>query len=238
MSKFNSKDFGKNIRIARKIKGLTQDRLGFLIGKDGSSIGRFENGEVSPTAKDIAKICEELDISPYQLFEDNLRIKNNSKNINPFKTDTLYLYYFGIERNLKKYIPLKFKLKINEENGRCTIDFMSNKKDIVYLNGYILADDNCTFCIFENNKEVSPRLEVSELIINIASGTNNIMLGSYTGTNGDYTPSIRKCLISKKNYEKCTDEMLKLLQFSKEDIELLKNENILYADLTNPNEFE
>lgn len=238
MSKFSSKEFGKNIRIARKLKGLTQDQLGFLIGKDGSSIGRFENGVVSPTAKEVAKICEELDISPYQLFESNLRIKNNSKNINPFKTDTLYLYYIGYNKFSYKYIPFKMRLNINEENGRCTIDFVNTKNDKIYLSGYILADDNACFCIFENNKEISPRLEVGELIINIASGTDKIMIGFYTGTNGNYEPSIRKCLVSKKNYEKCTDEMLELLKINEKDIERLKDSNILYVDLSQPYEFE
>lgn len=238
MSNFNSKEFGRNIRIARKMKGLTQDQLGFLIGKDGSSIGRFENGDVSPTAKDISKICKELDVEPYQLFETNFRIKNTSKNINPFKTDTLFLYYIGYEKVSKKYIPFKIKLKLHNNNGICTIDYTSVQNDKIYLSGYILADDNIAFCIFENNKEVSPRLEVGELIINISSGTDNIMIGSYTGTNGQYIPSFRKCLISKENYEKCTDEMLKLLNVDEKDIEILKEYNILYLNLSQPYEFE
>lgn len=238
MAKFNDETFGRNIRIARKTKGLTQDQLGFLIGKDGSSIGRFENGVVSPTAKEVAKMCEELDISPFQLFEDNLRVKNNSKNINPFKTDTLYLYYIGYEKHTDKYIPFKMRLNLTEENGRCIVDFVNTKNDKIYLSGYILADDNVAFCVFENNKEISPRLEVGELIINISSGTNKIMIGSYTGTNGNYVPSIRKCLVSKKNYEKCTAEMIELLKINTKDIEKLKEENILYIDLSQPFEFE
>ena len=107
MSNFNSKEFGRNIRIARKMKGLTQDQLGFLIGKDGSSIGRFENGDVSPTAKDISKICKELDIEPYQLFETNFRIKNTSKNINPFKTDTLFYITLVMKKFQKNIFLLK-----------------------------------------------------------------------------------------------------------------------------------
>ena len=130
------------------------------------------------------------------------------------------------------------KLKLHEENGICTIDYTGTKNDKAYLSGYVLADNNVAFCVFENNKEVAPRLEVGELIINISSGTDKIMIGSYTGTNGQYVPSIRKCLISKTNYEKYTGEMLKLLEVNEKDIESLKENNILYLDFSQPYEFE
>ena len=41
------------------------------------------------------------------------------------------------------------------------------------------------------------RFEVAELTINIANGTNNIMIGSYMGTDKSYTPIFIKCVISK-----------------------------------------
>ena len=57
-------------------------------------------------------------------------------------------------------------------------------------------------------------------------------------TDKSYTPTFRKWVISKTNYEKCTDEMLKLLEVNEKDIESLKENNILYLDFSQPYEFE
>lgn len=78
-----------------------------------------------------------------------------------------------------------------------------------YLTGYMLADSNVAFIVLENNKENNLRLEVAHIVINIARGTKNDMLGTYTGTNANYVPCTKKCIISKEDM-KCLKN-LKLL---------------------------
>jgi transcriptional regulator with XRE-family HTH domain len=65
---FNKKDFGKRIRSARKSKGLSQENLGNAIGKNASTIGRYENGDILPDAEQISLICDELGINEYELL--------------------------------------------------------------------------------------------------------------------------------------------------------------------------
>ena len=64
------------------------------------------------------------------------------------------------------------------------------------------------------------------------------MFGTFHCTNGEYVPSIRKCLISKEDLE-FTNELLDKLKIT--DIEkeqLNNNNNILYLDIINTYDFE
>ncbi len=234
---FNKKDFGKRIRSARKSKGLSQENLGNAIGKNASTIGRYENGDILPDAEQISLICDELGINEYELFDTSSRFLNKENMHNPFNTNKLYLYYKAYYPKTNNYGKGKFRLNIIEKPDSCRVNFLDYKTNKIYLSGYMLADSNVAIFIFENYKENNLRLEVSEIILNIARGTNTLMLGSFHCTNGSYVPSVRKCIISKKDIE-FTDEIDKKLEITKEEIEDLKKKSILYLDVINKYDFE
>lgn len=63
------------LKLARARAGLTQQKLGDLVGKDITTIGKYENGQRQPpvtTAKEIAKVLH-LDWTLF--FEDKDRQK-------------------------------------------------------------------------------------------------------------------------------------------------------------------
>ena len=237
MSGFNKKDFGENIRKFRRIKGLSQENLAMAIGKTPATIARYETGEITPSAEQIYMICNELDIYEYQLFNSTRKINNADTIINPFNTNVLYLYYIAYYPKSKKYDKAKFKLKLTEKPDICKVDFMDYKTDYIYLSGYLQADHHIAVFVFENYKENNLRFELSHLIVNIVDGTNKLMLGTFHCTNGEYVPSIRKCLISKEDLE-FTDELLDKLKITDIEKEQLDNNNILYLDITNTYDFE
>jgi len=74
--------------------------------------------------------------------------------------------------------------------------------------------------ILENYKPNNPRLEVTQIILNIFDSSSNKFFGTLSCTNGDYIPSIRKCIVSK------TD-----LDFDDEMFEQLKITDTLYSYL-------
>ena len=59
---------GKNIREARKSKGLTQEELGNLIGLTGVAIMRYEKDQREPNMETIKKIANALNIHPMDLL--------------------------------------------------------------------------------------------------------------------------------------------------------------------------
>lgn len=63
------------------------------------------------------------------------------------------------------------------------------------------------------------------------------MLGTFHCTNGEYVPSIRKCIISKDDLE-FTDNLLEKLKITDAEKETLNQNNILYLDITDKYDFE
>lgn len=63
------------------------------------------------------------------------------------------------------------------------------------------------------------------------------MLGTFHFTNGEYVPSIRKCIISKDDLE-FTDNLLEKLKITDAEKETLNQNNILYLDITDKYDFE
>ena len=99
------------------------------------------------------------------------------------------------------------------------------------------SDKHIAAFVFENYKENNLRFELSHIVVNIARGTNSPMLGTFHCTNGKYTPSIRKCIVSKKDLE-FSDELLERLKISDNEKENLEKNNILYLDITDTYAFE
>lgn len=238
MSKFNRVEFGNNLKKARKIKGLSQENLAKAINKSVSTIARFESGKLSPSAEEISLICDELGINEYELFKSsNDKIVNTENNINPFKVKELYLYYQAYYPNSNSYKVSKFKIKIINKPEKCEVLFTDYKTNKIYMTGYILSDTNIAVFVFENYKEFSPRLEVTQIILNISNGIDDIMLGSLTCTNGQYVPSIRKCAISKKDIE-ITEELINKLKITDNEKNNLNKNEILYFNINNSYDYE
>lgn len=230
MSNFDSKLFGENIRKYRTEKGLSQQNLADLINKNRATICRFENGTLLPNAKEISIICDELGIYESDLFNRNHTFASKKNAINPFKTDTLYVYFNAFNSNTKKFNKDKWIIKIREKEDRIEIDFVNSHDKSIYSTGYMLADDMVAFISFENYKPNQMRLDICEMIIRVCYGTDELMLGAYFGTNAQYEPSIRKCYFSNKDIE-FTDEMLEKLKPTESELQNLKKNYALYLEI-------
>ena len=236
MAEFNKKEFGEKLRNARRAKGLSLDNVGKAIGKNATTVGRYESGEILPDAEQIYLLCNELEVSESELFNRS-KIQNLENSKNPFGVNTLFLYYIAYFPKTDRYDKGKFKLTITEKEDMCQVDMVDYKTNKIYLSGYVLADSNIAVFVLENYKPNNLRLEITEIILNIARGTNELMLGSLHCTNGNYVPSNRKCIISKKDLD-FSDDMLEKLKITKSELDELNEKNILYLDVINKYDFE
>lgn len=236
MAEFNKEEFGEKLRNARRSKGLSLDNVGKAIGKNATTVGRYESGEILPDAEQIYLLCNELDISENELFNRS-KIQNIENSKNPFEVNTLFLYYIAYFPKTDRYDKGKFKLIITEKEDMYRVDMVDYKTNKIYLSGYVLADSNIAVFVLENYKPNNLRLEITEIILNIARGTNELMLGSLHCTNGNYEPSNRKCIISKKDLD-FSDDMLERLKITKSELDKLTEKNILYLDVINKYDFE
>ncbi|WP_370258760.1 helix-turn-helix domain-containing protein [Marinobacter nauticus] len=62
--------FGRNLRVIRKSKGFSQERLAHDAGIDRSYVGRIERGEANITLEKIYVFAELLECSPKDLMPD------------------------------------------------------------------------------------------------------------------------------------------------------------------------
>ena len=75
--------FINNLKFYRKEKKLTQNELTLAIDKSYNYINSVEQGKMMPSFEVIEQICDVLQISPVQLFDENA----SPQNIKTFKKD-------------------------------------------------------------------------------------------------------------------------------------------------------
>jgi len=64
-----SEKIGKNLKEARKYKGLTQRELAGQLFMTQQQYSRFENGVFELNYEQILKLCGILEITPNELFD-------------------------------------------------------------------------------------------------------------------------------------------------------------------------
>ena len=64
-----AKEIGKNIKQARKSKGLTQTQIAEILKMTQQQYSRFENGIFELNYKQILAICQILEITPNDIFK-------------------------------------------------------------------------------------------------------------------------------------------------------------------------
>lgn len=72
---------GKNIKRIREAAGMTQEKLGDIIGSNQQLISAYENNRMNPSSKMLAKISAALNVPIDTLFENGtVKIKSNEYN--------------------------------------------------------------------------------------------------------------------------------------------------------------
>jgi len=65
------KKLGQRIRVLRKTKGLTQEKLGEKAELSYKFIGEIERGQVNPSLDTLSAIANALGVNIVDLFRDN-----------------------------------------------------------------------------------------------------------------------------------------------------------------------
>ncbi len=65
------KAFGQNVRKYRKRRGFSQETLAELVGLGQKSISPIETGSSFISMDKLEKLCEVLEVEPFQLFLTN-----------------------------------------------------------------------------------------------------------------------------------------------------------------------
>ena len=95
---------GHKIKLIRKQKGFTQEKLAELIGIEPQSMSYMETGRFAPSPDTLQKLSEVLGVEPYEFyyFNEPDKTKMQKELISAIKKDekllkTLYSVYKSIE---------------------------------------------------------------------------------------------------------------------------------------------
>lgn len=232
MIQYNKIEFGNKLREARLKKNYTLKYVGKIVGKDLSTIRKYEIGEVIPNAEILSKLCDILDIYYGDLYTENSqKILNTENSINPFNINRLYLYYLSFKNKTKTQLEI-FKLIIDLENKSNFIEVKISYQNKVILIGHIISDNFIATIRTENYKANRPRLETNQIILDISGGTNDLVRGIMLCTDDKYVPNVKKVVVSKKDISKNTEQILEYLKLDTIEKKFLQKNNIWSGNIS------
>ena len=232
MVEFNKIEFGNKLREARLKKNYTLKYVGKLIGKDLSTVRKYETGEVIPNAKVLSKLCDVLDIYYGELYTENTQnIANMENSINPFKVNRLYLYYLSFKNKAKTQIET-FKLIIDLEEKKNFVEVKISYENKIILIGHIISDSFIATIRTENYKPNRPRLETNQIILDISGGTNDLVRGMMFCTDDKYVPTVKKVVVSKKEVPKDDKQLLEYFELDNTEKKLIQKTGLWRGNIS------
>ncbi len=78
----HKKEFGKNLKKWRNLRGITQEKLAEKASTTAPTISSYESGSAVPSFNTMLRLAEALKISPVQLFAyDNKNLNIDDKEL-------------------------------------------------------------------------------------------------------------------------------------------------------------
>lgn len=230
---------GARIRMYRKSKGLTLQKLADAIHKSRSSVSKYENGEISLDIETLFEIAGVLQVSPNQLTDFRPLVKEETLNpsehggMSPFfRAKRLYFYFYdGRYQRLKDGI-IDIREAENEPGNYEAVLSISavtpaGRSSEVYYTGKVLYSDMLIRFTFVNQCNA---LEEDLLYIfnplEIRDSTDGLLCGI---SSADLMPCAFKCLVTLTPREH-TEELKKQLLFTKKELQRWQKLNMLIVD--------
>ena len=123
------KQLGKNIAIARKKAGITQEQLAERIDVQTLSISRIERGSVAPSLSTISKIAKILNIPITRLFINSQITQNMAQNIADLLTTLSENHRTFIYDQVRQWCDILYKTQ-KETNKTDSDSFVSAQQDL------------------------------------------------------------------------------------------------------------
>ena len=231
MYSLNSYNFGELFRTARKSKKLSIENIAEKINKAPSTVYKYENNTIIPDFETVISICNALKISLDELTYIEKIDNDIITSINPFTTDTLYMYY--IDNQDKLY---EMKLELKAEEGITKVYFkVPSLNDRVFFIGSIESNTDVAFINLKNYSATNNHFEKVMIYINMCYSSDNIKMGVIVGEKDNtYSPVIKKICIMDKLISKVeTQEVIERLEITEEEIEQIKKDGYWYPNIDN-----
>lgn len=230
----------KELKLGEKIKKLrilnrySLRKFGELIGKDKSTISRYESNDVIPDIMTIFEMAKVFNIDVAEFLDLN-KSSRNEYSKNPFDSEKLYLYYIGFKDKLVvselNITNKKFGYEVIMKNA---ISKVKEEVSLYVYNGIIESNGIATF-ITLSNYYTNPKFERVQITINNQTKIKDCYYGTITATRNDNFPTIRKCMICTKDLrllkKEEKEEIYNKLKVTKDEIDYIKKHNFWDPEL-------
>ncbi len=236
MSTYSEK-VGEQIKLHRKLSGITLQELADAIHKSRASVSKYENGTITLDIETLRDISNVLGISMSQLIEVEEENPYDLSVLSPtsqspfFEASTLYFYYY--DGRFKKLKNGTINITKNTTNGEYMASLLikytgaNGRTSNAYYTGNVVYSDMLIRFSFVNR--YNPLEEDLLYIFNpleLRDSTEGLLCGI---SSVDMQPCAYKCLVSLSPQEH-TDALKEHLMFSKKEMQNWKKQNIFIVD--------
>jgi len=239
MYDLSSYNLGEMIKNIRKSKDIPLEKLGDKIGKTKGTIYKYEDGTIIPDFITVMEICNALDINVNQLCNFENCEKDDTRSINPFKTDKLYLYYISFSKKLiVSFIEVKSVNGVHKAVFNNLIRKNSNECAFRYV-GSLESDNIMAYINLRNDGTTNQKFEKVQITLSLRYAVDNKYIGSITGVTEGNEITNRKCmlttdlLVDKDELDDCFEKLL----IKEEEIDSIKIFNFWNIKTDNSQEY-
>lgn len=226
MYDINNINIGKRIRELRKEKHLSLEELGLKTNKAKSTIYKYEEGSLEPDLTTLLLLANTFDINVEGFFnKENTHI--TTRDINPFNTDKLYMYYTGNNSIIISIIVIENLTyqKATFYNG-VTSNSINSSRFMKYT-GTLQAEKDDAYFIFETDEKSD--FEKVLVQVKLPQKATNKYYGYIASDK-----SAEKCIILDRyiDNEKELKKLLEYLKVTDEEIEHIKRNQYWNIDIS------
>lgn len=238
MSEINE-HVGKQIRMYRKVQGLTLQQLADRIHKSRATVSKYEKGEITLDVETLYEISKVLLISSNQLldYQPEVEISQSEQPVSNYKSPffdakRLYFYFYdGRYNRLKDGIIDIYESKEHPGEYKASLSInaitSNGRSRATYYTGKVVYSDMLIRFSFVNQYN---KLEEDLLYIfnplEIRDFTEGLLCGI---SSTDLMPCAFKCLVTLMPQEP-TEELREQLLFTKREMQKWKKMNMLIVD--------
>ena len=121
---------------------------------------------------------------------------------------------------------------IDLEEKKNFIEVKISYENKVILIGHIISDSFIATIRTENYKPNRPRLETNQIMLDISGGTNGLVRGMMFCTDDKYVPTVKKVVVSKKEFPKDDKQLLEYFELDNTEKKLIQKTGIWKANIS------
>lgn len=228
-----TRHIGDRIRLYRKNKRMTLEQFAALLHKSKSTVSKYECGEISIDIETLYEIAAALQINIRQLLDREFGCPASTLMPRGFfsKGSRFYIYYNN--KNSSRIVPGVLELSLECDNTYSSV-FYADVKDYDNLYqcrhlyyGDIHYSDSFVNLVMQNQDNAAERI-----FFNIANtfGQGTVTVGMLSATSSKYMIPISLKAIISQNVLPQDEALRTALQFTREDISLMRKAHCFTVD--------